>query len=279
MIPHHIRIGEVMSENGTQNSSDTSIKKSREKSVRYPAYSLEECVEFLKIVHTIGGKKETPIESVLSKLKITTPDNRRFKYLTSSAEIFGLIKKTSNGITPTEFGTLIVYPLNGEEQRKQLILDAFNAPQLYQRIIERYKDTILPDVETLKPIFYNLGIAGNVLDTAVNAFMTSAKFAGALDQNNRLLSSNLENCLKPIQQPQSGEDQTTEKPKEPVPPAPFKTNTIKDESVNQDSEVFRFEIPIASGKKASILLPKDWKKEDIDLLVKLLRVLSPEDKT
>ena len=267
-----------MSENEIQVPSDSSTKKSREKSVRYPAFGLEECVEFLKMVHTIGGKKEAPVESVLSKLKVTTPENRRYKYLTSSTEIFGLVKKTSNGITPTEFGTSIIYPLNGEEQRKELILDAFKSPQVYQKIIERYKDTILPDVETLKPIFYNYGIAGNALDTAVNAFISSAKYAGALDQNNRLLPSTLENNFKSNQQPPSGENQNAEKPKEPVPPAPSKTNTAKDESEKQDLEVFRFEIPTANGKKASILLPKDWKKEDIDLLVKLLRVFSTEDK-
>jgi hypothetical protein len=267
-----------MFENENQVSSDPSTKKSREKSVRYPAYGLEDCVEFLKMVHTIGGKKEAPVESVLSKLKVTTPENRRYKYLTSSAEIFGLIKKTNNGITPTEFGTSIIYPLNGEEQRKQLFLDAFNSPQVYQKIIERYKDTILPDIETLKPIFYNYGIAGNALDTAVNAFITSAKYAGALDQNNRLLPSTLENGITPSHQPPSGESQSAEKPKEPVPPPLTKTNTAKDESEKQDSDVFRFEIPTANGKKASILLPKDWEKEDIDLLVKLLRVFSPEGK-
>lgn len=269
-----------MSENGTQDSSDPSVKKSREKSVRYPAYSLEECVDFLKIVHTIGGKKEAPVESLLSKLKITTSDNRRYKYLTSSAEIFGLVKKTSNGITPTEFGLSIIYPINGDEQRKQLYLDAFNTPHVYQKIIERYKDMILPDVDALKPIFYNSGIAPNALDTAVNAFLASAKFAGILDQNNRLLSSIPEGGLgSGQQQPPLEDDKSAEKQKGPAQQPPSKTNATQEDSTKQDSDAYKFEIPTTSGKKANILLPKDWVKEDIELLIKILRALCPEEKT
>ena len=268
----------AMSDDETQISTDISAKKSREKSVRYPAYSLEECVEFLRMVHTIGGKKEAPVESVLSKLKIITPDNKRYKYLTSSTEIFGLIKKTDTGITPTEIGTLILYPPDGEEQRKKLFVDAFKTPQVYQKIIERYNETILPNADILKNILYSFGIARNALDTAVNAFMSSAKVAGVLDQNNRLLSSNLE--IEPVsgQQQFSENTQGAEKQKEPVQPLPNKTNATQGESTKQDSDVFKFEIPTTSGKKASILLPKDWEKDDIELLIKLLRVLSPEDK-
>jgi hypothetical protein len=267
----------AMSENGTQDSSDPSAKKSREKSVRYPAYGLEECVDFLKIVHTIGGKKEAPVESLLSKLKITTSDNRRYKYLTSSAEIFGLVKKTSNGITPTEFGLSILYPINGDEQRKQLYFEAFNTPQVYQKIIERYKDMILPDVDALKPIFYNSGIAPNALDTAVNAFLASAKFAGVLDQDNRLLSSIPEKGATPFKQHLPEDGQGMEKQKGPAQPPPSKTNVTQGESEKPEMDVIKNEIRTTSGKKASILLPKDWVKEDIETLIKLLRVFSPED--
>lgn len=269
-----------MSENEIQTPSDPSAKKSREKSVRYPAYSLEDCVDFLKMVQSIGGKKEAPVESVLSKMKVSTPENKRYKYLTSSAEIFGLIKKTDKGITPTEMGILIIYPVNGEEQRKQLIMEAFRTPQIYQKIIERYLDTILPDTEMLKAIFYSHSIATNALDTAVNAFIASAKFAGAIDQNNRLLPSNIGNELLPSGQTQPpGEDQGLEQQQTPIQVPPNITNATQGQFGKPEIDLFKFEIPTTSGKKASILIPKDWVKEDIDLLIKLLRVFSPEDKT
>ena len=82
---------------------DETTKKTREKSVRYPANSLKECVDFLSIVHSIGGRKEAPVESILSKLNLTSSETKSFKYLVSSAEIFGLIEKTPNGIKPRVF--------------------------------------------------------------------------------------------------------------------------------------------------------------------------------
>lgn len=269
-----------MSENDIQTPFDPSAKKSREKSVRYPAYSLEECVDFLKMVHSIGGKKEAPVESVLSKMKVSTPENKRYKYLTSSAEIFGLIKKTDKGIIPTDLGILIIYPINGEEQRRQLIIDAFKTPQIYQKIIERYQDTILPDTEMLKAIFYSHSIATNALDTAVNAFIASGKFSGAIDQSNRLLPSNIGNEPLPSGQTQPfGADQSLEPQQSPVQVPPNITKATQGTSEKPEMDVFKFEIPTTSGKKASILLPKDWGKEDIELLIKLLRALCPEEKT
>lgn len=246
----------------------------REKSVRYPAFNLEECLNFLSMVHTIGGKKEAPVESVLSKMNITTKDNRRYKYLTSSAEIFGLIKKSEIGITPTEFGTLILYPPDGEAQRKQLLLEVFKAPQIYQKIIERYNDTILPNPDILKNIFYSYGIARNALDAAVTAFLDSAKFAGVLDQNNRLLQSPVDN--KPSSQPKPPENGQGAEKQTDQNLSPNETNNTQKREEKPDLDVLKYEIRTASGKKASILLPKDWVKDDIDLLIKLLRVFNPE---
>jgi hypothetical protein len=159
-------------------------------------------------------------------------------------------------------------------------MDAFKIPQIYQKIIERYHDTILPDSEMLKAIFYSHGIATNALDTAVNVFIASAKFAGAIDQNNRLLPSNIGNEPLPSGQMQPlGEDQGLEQQQNPVQVPPNITNATLGASGKPEIDVFKFEIPTTLGKKASILLPKDWVKEDIDLLIKLLRVFSPEDKT
>ncbi len=85
-----------------ENTPNETVKKSREKSVPYPANNLKECVEFLSIIHSIGGRKDAPIESILSKLNLTSADTKSYKYLVSSAEIFDLIEKTSVGIKPTE---------------------------------------------------------------------------------------------------------------------------------------------------------------------------------
>lgn len=251
-----------MSPNDAEYVPEVVVKKTREKSVRYPHYGLKECIEYLSLVHEIGGKKEAPIEAILSKLKITSPDTKRYRYLTSSSEIFGLIKKTDMGIKPTEMGTLILYPPLGEEQRKKLLIEAFKSPLLYQNILEKYNQTILPNFEILKNIFYNLGIAKIVLDLAVKAFIESPQYVNARDSNNRL---NVEDFERDTDTAQSSSPQ-------PGPRPPITAGEKSHDVIGFD----KIEITTVSGKKASIILPSDSVKEDIEKLIKLLKVFGPE---
>jgi hypothetical protein len=252
-----------MPENEVQKIQEGTLKRTREKSVRYPYYSLKECVEYLTIVHEIAGKKEAPIETILTKLKIISPDNKRYKYLTSSSEIFNLIEKTKVGIKPTEMGTLILYPPRGEAQRRELLIEAFKAPLLYQKILEKYNQMTLPDFEILKNVFYNLGIAKIVLDNAVNAFIESAQYVNVLDSNNRLYIEALAEDKNAIQ---------SQSPQPNIHP-PFVGGGQKPSDITGFDKI---EITTTSGKKASILLPSDSSKEDIDKLIKLLKVYNPE---
>ncbi len=247
---------------------DTPQKKSREKSVKYPFYSLKECLDYLSTIHEIAGKKEAPVESVLSRLNITSKNNRRFSYLTSSAEIFGLIEKTNVGLKPTEMGTLILYPPNGEVERKKLLGQAFKLPILYQKVIERYDKTILPNNDILKNIFYNLGIARIVLDNAVSSFLESAQYAGVLDSNNRLNVSDIETSNE-TQKPQQQEPVNSIKLNQAAPPSETPPRTdVQEVEIGYD----KFEITTSTGKKASIILPTDISKQDIDRLKKHLGV-------
>ena len=252
-----------MVDEATEDMPDEAMKKTREKSVRYPANNLRECVEFLSIVHSIGGRKDAPNESILSKLNLTSTETKSFKYIVSSAEIFGLIEKTNTGIKPTEVGTLILYPPGGEEQKRKLLIDAFRTPQLYQKIIERYDNMILPNNVILRNVFLHLGIAPKALDNAVDAFINSAQYANVIDSNSRLILSGPDKT-PPIQPPESdnsGLNQKSEFQQAPMGPT---------ELPKKDTGYHRFEFVTSTGKKASGLLPADITKKDIERLKGLL---------
>lgn len=258
-----------MEDDVIENNQNESIKKSREKSVRYPAKNLKECVEFLSIVHSIGGRKDAPIESILSKLNITSADTKSYKYLVGSAEIFDLIEKTSVGVKPTETGTLILYPPGGEEQKRKLLIDAFKKPQLYQKVIEQYENMILPNNVILKSVFLHLGIAPKALDIAVDSFINSAQYANVIDSNNRLVLSGSNNT-PPVQPPES--DISNRKPKsdfQQEPPGPS-------ELPNKDTDYHRFEFITSTGKKATVLLPPNCTRKDVEKLKGLLDVFVSE---
>jgi hypothetical protein len=271
-------------ENGAKDAAiDQALKKTREKSVKYPYYNLKECIDYLSTIHSIGGKKEAPVEAVLSRLNLTSESSRRFTYLTSSAENFGLLEKTKQGIRPTEKGTLIIYPPFGESQRKQLLVESFKTPVLYQKIIDRYADMILPNKDLLKNIFYNMGIARNVLDQAVDSFVESAQFAEVLDTNNRL--------IVPIEGDNVNEQQNSQKNPSQTqqavhPSLEHKSSESRQVSANDGSECdspkrsvegyHKIDFVISTGKTATVLLPQDITKKDVDKLKGLLDVFISE---
>jgi hypothetical protein len=258
-----------MVDEAVENVPDETAKKPREKSVRYPANSLKECVDFLSIIHSIGGRKDAPIESILSKLNLTSAETKSFRYLVSSAEIFGLTEKTNVGIKPTEVGTLILYPPDGEEQKRKLIIDAFRTPQLYQKVIERYDNMVLPNNDILKNVFLHLGIAPKALDSAVDAFINSAQYANVIDSNNKLLFSSTDN-VPPAQPPEP--NNINLKPKSDFPQAPPGPTELP----KKDTDYHRFELITSTGKKASVLLPSDSTRKDIEKLKGLLDVFVSE---
>jgi hypothetical protein len=258
-----------MVDTAVENPPDETTKKTREKSVRYPANNLKECVDFLAIVHSIGGRKDAPIESILSKYNLTSPKTKSFRYLVSSAEYFGLIEKTSAGIKPTEAGTLILYPPGGEEQKRKMLIDAFRTPQLYQKVIEQYDNMILPNNDLLKNQFLQYGIAPKALDSAVDAFINSAQYANVIDSNNRLILSGTD---KVPSTPPPEPDSASIKPKsdfQQLPPEPA-------ELPKKETDYHRFEFITSAGKKASILLPSDSTRKDIEKLKGLLDVFVSE---
>jgi hypothetical protein len=261
-----------MVDEATEDVPDEAMKKTREKSVRYPANNLKESVEFLSIVHSIGGRKDAPNESILSKLNLTSAETKSFKYIVSSAEIFGLIEKTNNGIKPTEIGTLILYPPGGEEQKRKLLIDAFRTPSLYQKIIERYDNMILPNNVILRNVFLHLGIAPKALDSAVDAFIESAQYANVIDSNNRLILSGADKfpSNQPSQPPES--DSSKASPKSDSQQAPLESTELP----KKDIGYHRFEFVTSTGKKASVLLPADSTRKDIDRLKGLLDVFVSE---
>jgi hypothetical protein len=243
---------------------DETLKKTREKSVRYPANNLKECVDFLSIVHSIGGRKDAPVDSILSKLNLTSAETKSFRYIVSSSEIFGLIEKTSTGIKPTDMGTLIIYPPGGEEQKRKLLIEAFKTPQLYQKIIERYDNMILPNNVILKNVFLHLGIAPKALESAVDAFINSAQYANVIDSNNRLILLGTEKIIPPTQPTES--DSFGLKPKSEVQQEPIGSAELP----KQNTDYHRFEFITSTGKKAYVQIPIGCEKDDLDKLKKIL---------
>ncbi len=123
---------------------------------------------------------------------------------------------------------------------------------------------ILPNNVILKSVFLHLGIAPKALDSAVDSFINSAQYANVIDPSNRLILSG--DNMPPAQSPES--DNNNLKPKSDfqlAPPGPT-------ELPNKYTDYHRFEFITSTVKKATVLLPSDCTKKDIEKLKGLLDV-------
>ena len=247
-----------------ENENPTKTKKTIERSVRYPYYSLKECISFAEMVKNIGGRKEAPISSVLKEMDVKDTSNKRYSYSVSSAEQFGLIERTDNGLKVTDKVFAILFPTEGEAQRTALLKDCFKKPNLYSAMITQYEGMDLPDQEILKNMFLHYGITENVVGQAVVSFIESAKYANVLKENKLIISPGVQAEQK------KGEEQKS--PESPASPSVMKVELTPSDTDNYH----KFEFLTSSGKKALIHVPVECTSSDLTKLKAILDVLCGE---
>ena len=163
------------------------IAKRKQKSKRYPYYSLERSLKFAKIIYEVGGEGLAPLDSILSEMDLKNANNRRFTYEKSSAIQFGLVLNTDNGLQIAKSAMVILFPPSPNDPVRDLMLkEALLKPKIYGEIIKDYRDKKLPKEEFLKNTFRQKGIIESSLNAAVSAFLESLSFAGVLTDENKI---------------------------------------------------------------------------------------------
>jgi len=248
-----------MSEEKSTELENKKSKKTREKSSQYPPYDLNACMEFVRIVDKLGGKQQVAEGSLLSALGLTSSNTKSYTGKLSSCRQFGLLYFKTGFLSITERARLILYPT--EEQRdaqiKKLIIEAFRSPALYQKLVKRFDGKSLPN--TLANILMNeYKIAKAVMNSAVKVFISSAKFAGVLGDNNVL---------------QVG--QTYEAVAGEVPSAEPEIPETE-QGMPTMGQVHSLKLVLSSGKSAQITVPSDVTKTDVEKLKKMLDLLAVE---
>lgn len=249
-----------MSEEKFTEASSEKSKKPREKSVQYPPYDLSACMELVRTVDELGGKQEVAEGSLLSELGLKSSNTKSYTGKLSSCRQFGLLHFKTGLLSITERARLILYPTEEprEAQSKKLIIEAFRSPALYQKLIKRFDGKPLPN--TLANILMNeYKIAKAVMNSAVKVFVSSAKFAEVLGDDNVL---------------QVG--QTYEAVAGEVPSAEPETSEIGQRMPTM-GQVHSLKLALSSGRSAQITVPSDITKTDVEKLKKMLDLLAVEE--
>ena len=149
----------------------------REKSPLYPAATIEECYEFIKIIDSLGGKVVS-YSSILGVMGLTSPTTKSFLNRVGASKQFGLITTGGSTAQLTDAAKKILYPTNSHSA-VELLKECFDKPPLYAKLIERFRDKAIPPKSQLSNILMNeYRIIKNSKDHAAECFVSSAEYLG-----------------------------------------------------------------------------------------------------
>lgn len=254
-----------MSEEKCKEAITKITKRVREKSAQYPAYDLSSCIEFVQVVDRLG-RNQVAEGSLLSELRLGSRSTKSYTGKLSSSRQFGLLHFKAGLLSITDRANLMFYPTEEQEEQKdfqikKLRIEAFRSPPLYQKLISKFDGKVVPKLETLGNIFMNeYKIAKAVKNSAAKVFVTSATFAGVLGDDNVLQVSRQYESIAGEVPAESEIAETGQKP----PPM---------------GQVHSLKLALSSGKSATITVPSDITRADVERLKSLLELLAVEEDT
>lgn len=169
----------------SQDEPTTNNRSRRERSTRYPGVPLSDCVELCRFVESRGldGLTAPDIASALGYKNIKT---NTFSARLSAARQFGLLSLSNEGYSLTSLAKAILHPVDPAELPR-LYRQAFLEPPIYADLVERLGDKRVPDATILGNVLYhNHQIIASAKEAAAEAFLASARFAGALGEDHVL---------------------------------------------------------------------------------------------
>jgi hypothetical protein len=157
----------------------TPHRSRRERSTRYPGVPLSDCVELCKFIESRGldGLTAADIASALGYKNIKT---NTFSARLSAARQFGLLGLSNEGYSLTPLAKSILHPVDPSDLPR-LHRQALIEPPIYAELVERLAEKRVPDAAILGNVLYhNHHIIASAKESAAEAFLASARFAGAL---------------------------------------------------------------------------------------------------
>ena len=165
--------------NDEPNQATPTARPKRERSTRHPGVNLAESLKLCESIDDLGldGLSAAAIASALGYTNIKT---NTFSARLSAARQFGLLNLTGDGYGLSQLARSILHPVEPAELPR-LHREALLKPPLYADLAERLAGKRVPDVAILGNVLYhNHQIIASAKQAAAEAFVESARFAGAL---------------------------------------------------------------------------------------------------
>ena len=226
-------------------------KTKRDKSPLYPAATIEECYEFIKIIDNLGGKVVS-YSSILGVMGLTSPTTKSFLSRVGASKQFGLITTGGSTAQLTDVSKKILYP-TGTDSAKKVLRECFDKPPLYSKLIERFVNKAIPQKGQLSNILMNeYRIIKNSKDNAAECFISSAEYLGIITngvlcmEDDALLQEVIESTV------------TTN--------ANIQGDASRANQTESAIGTYNFEIPTLGGQSARIHIPENVTEKDLDYI-------------
>src|SRR5262245_1957516 len=168
--------------NATDDNATPTTRPRRERSPRYPGVPLGEAIKLAESIEQLGvdGLSAADIASALGYKNIKT---NTFSAPLSSARQFGLLALTGDGYGLTPLAREILHPVDPSDLPR-LHRQALLKPPLYADLSERLAGKRVPEATILGNVLYHHHqIIATAKQAAAEAFLESARFAGALGED------------------------------------------------------------------------------------------------
>lgn len=242
---------------------DDREKRIIEKSPMYPGITWLESIDFIKTISGIGSRQVSYM-TLAKAYNLSSVNTKSFQSKISTSKQFGLITANDQVIQLTDAGKKLIYPTDDEEIRK-ITVKCFQSPALYRKLVDRFEGKALPTQGLLENILVtDYNITKSAKDTAASCFLQTIQQLGysqagvlTFDAFESIISKTNMGTVEQI------ESKLTKN---------IQTATIM-ESRSVSNDYFNLNIPLKSGKSASIYLPNDIEKEDAELIRDMLEVI------
>lgn len=158
-------------------SSDIMSKKARKRSASYPAFTLEEVIEATRNLREKLGDGPYSREHMAVALGYKGVTGSSGSKIAACVH-FGMLDRSGNVYSQSDLAQRFFHYIS-EEERLQVLREAFGKPSLYQKLISEYNGKSLPQMlESI--LIRNYGIQESASRGAVANFKASAEFVGVL---------------------------------------------------------------------------------------------------
>ena len=255
--------------NSVENNSsvdEVSSQKEAKKRVSYVSRDHKSMVEFVSVIYKNLGHTDHHSNKAIATVHKLSPDSIK-QQLTSCQQYKLLEIKFGTGYKITDLFKRIFLPVNDTEKRAAII-ESLKSPETYQQLFKEYEYHIVPPLNGIKNHFVRIfHFKEDIAEKAAQIFIDNLSEYNLLDNRGVLVSG--------IQfKNNNGKDEqiaVKDKVPEPEEKTPPENKILIDELSDKMIDIV---IPLkTSKKKAHLLLPEDYKEEDLDRIAKFVEAL------